>query len=351
MPGRGAAPHPPDGDVRVGLMRILFIGGTSFIGRHAARCAIDSGHNVTLFHRGVTGSELFPEATHLTGDRDSDLSALAGGSWDATIDLCAYYPRQVRSLAQALGGRGGRYVYISSLSAYADAVPWGYDESAELTEVTDPDAEAWNYQNYGGLKVACERAAAELHGPATTIVRPAYVIGPHDATRRFTWWVGRLARGGQVLAPGRPADLIQLIDARDLGCWLVSMLERRITGTFHVVDSAPPFGWGDMLQAIATAVAPPGTELIWVPSDFLRARGLDGVVVPLWGEGDARAPCKFAASPAAAFAAGLNPRPLAQTIAGIQAADRELFSSPPGVGVPPELEAEVLARWAAQSRP
>ena len=330
-------------------MRILFIGGTSFVGRYTAQAAIDADHHVTLFHRGITGSDLFPGATHLVGDRDADLSGLAGDSWNATIDVCAYYPRQVRSLAEALGGRGGRHVYISSVSAYAADLPWGYDESAQLTEVTDPDAEVWNYQNYGGLKVACERLAAALHGPETTIIRPAYVIGPRDHTYRFTWWVDRIAQGGQVLAPGRPDDPIQLIDARDMGSWMVSLLDRSLTGTFHAVDPAPPFGWGDMLEAIAAQVAPPGTELVWVPSDFLRAEGLDGIVIPLWGEGDTSSPNKFTASPAAASATGLTPRSLAQTIADIQAEDRAPFSGPPGVGIPAEREAEVLARWTTRS--
>jgi 2'-hydroxyisoflavone reductase len=330
-------------------MRILFIGGTAFVGRHTAQAAVDAGHEVTLFHRGRTGSGLFPAATHLTGDRNGDLSALADGNWDATVDVCAYFPRQVRSLAEALGGRGGRYVYISSVSAYSPSVPWGYDESAELAEITEPDAEVVTVQNYGGLKVACERLAADLHGPSTTIIRPGYVIGPHDRSYRFTWWVDRLARGGEVLAPGKPGDPIQVIDARDMGSWIVSILERSVTGTFHAVNPAPPFGWGDMLSAIAAEAAPPETRLTWVPSDFLLTEGLDGTAVPLWDEGETDGVNLSTASPAAAFAAGLTPRPLRQTVADIRAENREPFSGPSGVGVAAEREAEVLARWAAKS--
>src|SRR5215472_12330781 len=153
-------------------MRILIIGGTAFVGRHMTRAAIDRGHEVTLFNRGKTAADLFPEARHLTGDRNTDLSALANGSWDATIDVCAYFPRQVRSLATALDHRGGRYVFISSVSAYSSSVPADYDESAALATTDDPDATEITNENYGGLKVACEQASAQLFGPDTTIIRP-----------------------------------------------------------------------------------------------------------------------------------------------------------------------------------
>jgi 2'-hydroxyisoflavone reductase len=252
-------------------MRVLIIGGTAFVGRHIAQAAIDAGHDVTLFHRGQTGASLFPQATHLHGDRDHDLSALAHSRWDAKIDVCAYFPRQVRSLAAALDGRSGRYVFISSVSAYSPAVPWNYSESAPLAEVSDPDATTVTNENYGGPKVACERASTQLFGPGTCIIRPTYVIGPHDRSYRFTWWVDRLARGGRVLAPGNPDDPIQLIDARDQASWIVHLLERSVTGTFHVVSPAPPFGFGQMLAEIAAAVAPPRTELVWLDSDFLVA--------------------------------------------------------------------------------
>jgi 2'-hydroxyisoflavone reductase len=326
-------------------MRILIVGGTAFVGRHIAQAAVDGGHDVTLFHRGKTGSDLFPEATHLFGDRNDDLSALAGRSWDATIDTCGFFPRQVRSLAAALAGCGGRYVYISSVSAYSTAVPWNYDESAPLAELSDEDATEITAENYGGLKVACERAAIQLFGPGTTIIRPTYVIGPYDRSYRFTWWVDRLARGGRVLAPGDPDDVIQLIDARDQGSWIVSLLERSITGTFHTVNPAPPFGFGQMLAEIAAEVAPAGTDLVWVDSEFLVGQGVDGNALPLWAEGDSEGANLNAASPATAFAAGLSPRPLRQTVADIRAAGP--VPDRPGVGLAPEREAELLAMWDA----
>jgi len=331
-------------------MRILIIGGTAFVGRHIAQAAADGGHELTLFHRGETGAGLFPQATHLSGDRDKDLSALSAGSWDATIDVCAYFPRQVRSLAAALRGRGGRYVFISSVSAYSPSVPPGYDESAPLADTGDADATEVTDANYGGLKVACEQAGTELFGAETTIIRPTYVIGPYDRSYRFTWWVDRIARGGTVLAPGEPDDPIQLIDARDQGSWIVSLLERSLTGTFHAVGSVPPFGFGDMLAAIATEVAPAGTRLTWADSDFLSGAGVDGSALPLWGEGDASAANMMTANPAAAFSAGLTPRPLRQTVADIHAEARVPGAGRPGVGISAGREAELLARWATASR-
>lgn len=328
-------------------MRILIIGGTAFVGRHIAQAALDAGHDVTLFHRGQTGPGLFPGATHLTGDRNTDLSALSDGSWDATVDVCAYFPRQVRSLHGALGGRGGRYVFISSVSAYSSTVPANYDESAPLATVDDPDAPEVTNENYGGLKAACEQLSTALFGQETTIIRPTYVIGPYDITYRFTWWVERLGRGGTVLAPGSPDDPIQVIDGRDQATFTVSLLDRSVTGTFHTVSPAPPFGFGQMLETIASVVAPPGTTLTWVPSEFLVAQGVDGMALPLWAEGDSEGANMSSASPAAAYAAGLTPRPLRETVADIQAEQRHASSARPGIGLPAEREADLLARWAA----
>jgi 2'-hydroxyisoflavone reductase len=325
-------------------MRILIVGGTAFVGRHITQAALDAGHEVTLFHRGKTGADLFSQAMHLTGDRDQDLSALAGRSFDATIDVCGFFPRQVRSLAGALDGRGGRYVFISSMSAYSDAVPRHYDETAPLAEISDPDATEITVHNYGGLKVACERASTELFGPDTTIIRPTYVIGPYDRSYRFDYWVDRLAVGGKVLAPGDPDDPIQVIDARDQASWIVSLLERSMTGTFHTPSPAPPFGFGQMLAEISAEVAPEGTELVWVDSHFLVSRGVDGNALPLWAEGDSAGLNLNTGSPAAAFAAGLAPRPLRQTVADIRATE-PVPARPDRLA--PDREAELLARWAA----
>src|SRR5215471_7985616 len=325
-------------------MRILIIGGTVFVGRHITEAALAGGHDVTLFHRGRSGSDLFPRATHLFGDRNEDLSALSAGNWDATIDVCAFFPRQVRSLADALGGRGGQYLFISSTSAYRTPVAPGFSEDAPLAELDDPATEEFSDETYGGLKVACERVAADLFASSgLTVVRPTYVVGPHDASGRFTWWVERIARGGTVLAPGGADDPIQVIDARDLGDWVISLVSRSVTGTFHAVSPPPPFGFGALLEAIAAEVAPPGTTLTWVDADFLLERGETAESIPLWPGGDSERDINTA-DPARAYAAGLAPRPLSRTVADIHAAE-QASPTPPraGVGLPADREAELLA--------
>ncbi|MEO8330179.1 MAG: NAD-dependent epimerase/dehydratase family protein, partial [Candidatus Nanopelagicales bacterium] len=206
-------------------MRLLIVGGTRFVGRHMAEIAVERGHDVTLFHRGKTGGDLMPSATHLLGDRDTDLALLADGRWDATIDACAYVPRQVEELADALGDRAGQFAFVSTVSVYAEPMGQNSDEDAPLATLTDPSTEDVDDETYGGLKVLCEQVVHNRFGDSALIVRPTYVVGPYDYTHRFTYWVERIAAGGAVLAPG-PRDYgIQVIDARDQAAWTIDMLE------------------------------------------------------------------------------------------------------------------------------
>ncbi len=311
-------------------MRILMIGGTAFVGRHMAAAALEAGHDVTLFHRGKTGTDLFPQATHLSGDRDEDLSALAAGSWDATIDVCAYFPRQVRSLATALGGRGGTYVFISSVSAYSPSVPPNYDESAPLAAVDGSRRDGGHQRELrrpeGGVRAgrapSCSDRTRRSSGRRTSSGRTTAATGSPGGS---TGWPGAAPCWRRAI----PDDPIQLIDARDQAAFTVSLLERSITGTFHTVSPAPPFGFGQMLEAIAAEVAPPGTQLTWASSEFLLEHGVDGEMLPLWAEGEDDGANMSRANPAAAFAAGLTPRPLRETVADIRAEDRA-----PGTGAP-----------------
>ncbi len=326
-------------------MRILVVGGTRFIGRLFVEAALDRGHAVTLLHRGESGEDLFPHAEHRHADRDGDLSVLAAGSWDATVDVSAYFPRQVRSLAAALGERGGHYTFVSSISAYADPTGPGTVEGSPLLEPAADSVDRITADTYGRLKVSCERLAAELFGDGVLVVRPTYVVGPHDSTGRFTWWVLRLARGGEVLAPGAPDLPIQVVDGRDLTRWMLDLVERRATGAFHAASPRPPFGFGDLLETVRAAVAPAGTTLRWVDEAFLLDAGEDGASLPLWPGGD---PGRWAnaVDPSAALASGLAPRPLTDTVADTLAWARSTERpTRPGVGLSPEREAELLARW------
>jgi 2'-hydroxyisoflavone reductase len=323
-------------------MRILMVGGTRFIGKHVVEQALAAGHEVTLFHRGRTGADLFPDVEHRTGDRDSDLSALADGEWDATVDTCAYVPRQVHALADALGGRGGHHLLVSSVSAYAPADGPGLTEDAPLAELDDPSVDVVTNETYGGLKALCERMAVERHGPQTVIVRPTYVVGPDDYTWRFPWWVARIARGGDVLAPG-PQDVpAQVIDVRDMAAWMVRLLEDGASGAFHAVSPEPVFTWRQQLESIVDAVGPAGTRLRWLDADTVRAAGLPEGTLPLWS-GDDPDIWLMAADPAKAYGTGLAPRLLADTIRDTLAWTRNV-EQPADAGLSPQDEQELLAK-------
>ena len=304
-------------------MRLLVVGGTSFVGRHMTEAALAAGHEVTLANRGRTGPELYPQARHLRIDRDRhapDLSALQGYTWDATLDVCAYWPGQVRALAAALDGRGGHQLHVSSVSAYAEDTPAGSDESAPLAEladlgdaaVADPDGLEMSGETYGPLKAACERTAAEVFGTERTVViRPTYVVGPHDPTGRFCWWLDRVARGGRMLCPGPPDSALQVIDARDQAAFAVRLVENGVSGAFHTCSPAPPWTIGDLVQSVSDALAIP-TQPVWAEAGWLTKRGVDGMAYPLWSEGADEG--VLAMDPSKALAAGLTPRPLVDTV-------------------------------------
>ena len=325
-------------------MRLLAIGGTRFIGRHVVETASSAGHDVTLVHRSPT--EVAPDAEHLLLDRDGDLSVLAGRRFDATVDLCAYLPGQVRSLHRALGEGAGRYVVISSTSVYDVPAGPGFDETSPTLAPAGPDVTAVTAETYGPLKVAVELAARELWGSRATVVRPTYVIGPDDYTRRFTSWVERVAAGGEVLAPGEPSDPLQLVDVRDLAGLVVRLAAADVGGTFHAVGQDPPYSFADMLTELVGAVGPAGTRLTWVDQEWLLAQGESDATIPLWGGGDPWVAAN-AADPSAARRAGLATRPVADSardvLAGVSG------SSTTGPGLTRAREAELLAAWHART--
>jgi len=324
-------------------MKVLVLGGTRFVGRHIVEALLARGHHVTLVHRGKTSPHVFPASEHLLADRNTDLSVLADREFDATVDVCAYTPRQVAKLADALGGRGGRYLFVSTTSVYDTDRTEPYTEDAGLAQLDDPTTEEVTDETYGGLKVVCERVAHERFGDRVTVVRPTYVVGPHDYTHRFTYWVERIARGGEVLAPEPRDGLIQVIDARDMGDWIVRLLEDDVSGTFHAVSPRPPFTFEQMLNGINVAVGGEAA-LTWVGAEFLLAEGVDGTALPLWGEGGTDDGEN--ADPSRAHDAGLAPREFADTVREVLAAEQ--FEPSPdvyGSGLSPEREADLLQRW------
>lgn len=264
-------------------MRILIVGGTSFVGRALAWSAWHHGHRVTVLNRGRTESDLPETVEHLVGDRAGDLGALSGRDFDATIDVIAYRPIDVDRLADALGDRGGRHVQISSISAYRGA---GRDEA------TEDDLELWPEDGldlsapvtpatYGPLKAASERAALRRFGAGVTIVRPTYVIGAHDHTLRFPYWVARARHGGEVAVPGPREARLQWIDARDLAEFTLGALEDGLTGPFHVAAPSGGTPFVEMVERVVAHVAPPGTRVVEVSAPTVLAAGLADRF-PLW---------------------------------------------------------------------
>jgi nucleoside-diphosphate-sugar epimerase len=242
-------------------VNILVIGGTSFLGRHITQRAIEQGHTVTLFNRGQTNPQAFPETDLIRGDRNSELSGLAGRAWDATVDVCGYVPRQVRLLLDALGDRAGLYVFISSISAYPDSVAAGFDETAPIVQPCFD--EELTLEKYGALKVGCELTARELLGEERIcVVRPGYIVGPYDPTNRFAYWVERVAAGGRILGPVADQP-VQVIDGRDLAAFVVGLVEHETAGVFNATAPEPSLSFADVLAQIADGLGLPAPQVDW----------------------------------------------------------------------------------------
>lgn len=295
-------------------MNLLVLGGSQFVGRHIVLQALERGHSVTTFTRGQTQGSLPASVTRLHGDRDPEsgngqLDALNTGTWDACIDVSGYLPRVVRQSAEALHGRVGRYLFISTVSVYAPGERETTTEDSPLIELADPATEDIQ-ANYGGLKVLCERLITELYGERATHVRPHIVAGPDDHTRRFTYWPEALAAQSEVLAPGDGSDPVQYIDARDLAAFVVHLLEQDTGGVFHT--AAPSMSWHAFLNGVAEALRSQA-DLVWTPVPELEARGLGWNELPLFILRAQDDTALMRVDNAHAVSAGLSCRPLAET--------------------------------------
>jgi len=322
-------------------MKLLVLGGTRFLGRHLVECARAGGHQVTLFHRGEGGCTLFPEVEHVHGNRDGDLELLRNRTWDVVVDTCGYVPRLVRASSESLRGAAGIYVFVSTISVYARAWP-GMDESGPLHVLEDPATEVVTGETYGGLKVLCEAAAEEGFAGPVLHVRSGLIAGPHDPTDRFTYWVRRIARGGQVLVPEPRDRPLQFIHASDLAAWMLAGAERRLSGAYNVSAPDPPVSMESFLETCRT-VTGSDAEPVWMPGEFLKKRDVAyWSDLPLCAEGDEGS--LLAISMDKAMRAGLTCRPVATTISDTRAWDEERGNPPLSAGLSAEREAELLAQ-------
>jgi 2'-hydroxyisoflavone reductase len=330
-------------------LSILVLGGTGFLGPHTVNAAAAQGHQVTLFNRGKTNPNLFPELEKIKGDRNTDdIKKLAGRKWDVVIDTSAYYPRSVNLAMQVLKQNIKQYLLVSTISVYANWNKVGMDETTPVASIEDPSTEEITGTSYGPLKALCEQAA-EKHLPGrVTVIRPGLIVGPRDKTDRFTYWPVRIKKGGRVLAPGNGSDFIQIIDVRDLAEWMVHCLNYNITGVFNAQSKG-----GDITikQLLDTCVAElnPKAELVWVDTDFLQQQQVAAwQEMPTWipAEGDYLGSGTMSSK--RAFANGLKQRPLEETVNDCY----QWFATLPQqrqatlrAGISAEKEAKVLEAW------
>jgi len=348
----GAVAEPGARTGRGHPLRLLILGGTQFIGVHLTQIALQRGHQVTLFNRGKSNPGLFPGVEKLTGDRNGKLGALRGQRWDAVIDDSGYVPRHVRLSAQLLAPQVRRYLFISSISAYASFAA-ANDENSPLARLKDEAVEQVTGETYGGLKALCEKTLAGIMPGRALVLRPGFVVGPDDPTDRFTYWPARAARGGTMLAPGTPGDPVQFIDARDLARFALDCVEHNLTGTFNVVTPPGAYTMGGLIAAsseAAEALAHPSPPPVpaWVAADFLERQQVD---LPIWvpPTGDTAGFARISA--ARALGAGLAITPIATTARDTlqwQLGRPEAQQTHLKAGLSPEKEQALLAQYQAK---
>ena len=320
-------------------VKLLVLGGTKFLGRATVDAALARGHEVTLFNRGETNPELFPDTEKLRGDRTQDLSALDGREWDAVVDPSGYVPAVVRASAEKLSGQAGYYLFVSSLSAYADrSKPMVEGDAVEQLGDMPEDRLLEDYSNYGALKALAEQAVAETFPDAHANVRPGLIVGPHDPTGRFTYWPHRVARGGDVAAPAPPGDKVQFIDVRDLAEWMVGLCEQRATGEFNAVNDG--VAWSDLLDT-CREVSGSDARFVWIEGKFLLDQEIgQWMELPLWIE-DESDKGLHRADTARAKATGLTTQALSDTVQ----ATLDHAETTDSAGLSAEREAALLAAW------
>ena len=337
-------------------MKLLVLGGTKFLGRHVVEAALARGDEVTLFNRGVHNAELFPEVEKLRGDREGGLGVLRGRRWDAVVDTSGYAPRLVRASAGLLADAVELYVFISSMSVYAD-YRRPNDETSPTATLADETIEEVTGETYGALKALCERAAEDALKGRALSVRAGLIVGPYDPSGRFTYWPVRVARGGEVLAPAPPSRQVQFVDARDLAEWILRMIDARRAGVFNAAGPDYELTMEGFLGACRDACETEAS-FTWIDEQFLLDNGVQSWgELPLWiPESDEQHRYFLAENCERAFAAGLTFRPAADTARDTlewqRAGSPGLVTDSRYQATPltPERERELLDAWHEQTR-
>ena len=333
-------------------LRILILGGTGFIGPHMVREALRRDHTVTLFNRGRTNNELFPDVELLVGDRNDGLDSLRGHSWDAVIDNSGYVPRHVDDSARLLKGAVSHYLYVSTISVY-ESFGVANTEESPLAKIADETMEEVTGESYGPLKALCEQRVADVYADENhTILRPTYICGAGDKTDRFTYWPTRAAEGGEMLWPGQPQDKIQIIDVQDFANFTVDCLERKTAGIFNTVTTAGTYSIGDLHDDCNAISNVPSTS-VWVDQDFLRQQNaLEGRSIPIWSTTDGEYSKIAFVNGEKAAAAGLQNRPMRETARNTLAWWKTLPEerrARRSAGLSASREADLLAAWKARA--
>jgi 2'-hydroxyisoflavone reductase len=327
---------------------LLILGGTGFIGPHLTQEALRLGWQVTHFNRGKRDADGVPGVETLLGDRKGQLDALRGRKWDAVVDNTGYIPKFVRMSAELLAPNVGYCLFISSISAYASfAKP--NDENSPTGKLEDPEFEQVTNDSYGPMKALCEKYSLDAFKGRASIVRPGYIVGPLDTTDRFTYWPVRMARGGEMLAPGTAADPVQIIDVRDLTTWMMQLVEARTTGIYNAISPPGMFTMGEIIRASQLAAPDAGTKVTWVDEDFLAgAWKPEELDLPPWAPLKGETAGISLTAGERAHAAGLKIRPMTETVRDTLAWFRSLPPERQGklrAGLAPDKEAQTLKAW------
>ena len=326
-------------------MKILILGGTRFVGRHLVEAGQERGHEITLFNRGLTNPRLFPDLETITGDRDGGLDGLRNRKWDSVIDTAGQLPRLVRASATLLAGSVGHYTFVSTLSVFADFSKSGMDENAPLQEISDPDNEEMTPELYGPHKVQCEMAAQLAFPERALIVRPGLIVGPYDETDRFTYWPHRIAKGGEVLAPGRPEKQVAFIDAHDLAGWIIRLVENNQTGIFNALGPDYPLSMQAVLET-CRSVSASNASFTWVNQKFLLDENVTPwSEIPLWIPEQPEYAGFFNVNINKALKNGLTFRPLAETIRETLTWDSTRQAYDLKAGLHSAKEQQLLRKW------